>query len=82
MPLAKWEGSNLETPGQAEQLPYSDQQPELADFAAWLSQLERVEKYGTFTAHFMALNQLLQVVADYETRRALLAGLRAVDARF
>ena len=82
VPLAKWEGSNLETPAQAGQLPYSGQQPELTDFAAWLAQLERTEKYGTFAARFVALSQQLQTAVGYETRRALLDELRALETGF
>ena len=82
VPVAKWEGSNLEMPYLAEQLPYSSQQPELADFAAWLGQFERTEQFATFAARFMALRQQLQVAEGYETRRALLDELRTLETGF
>lgn len=79
VPLAKWEGSNLEMPYLAEQLPYASQQPELADFAAWLSQFERTEKFATFAARFISLRQQLKITTEYETRRALLDELRLLE---
>ena len=82
VPLAKWEGSNLEMPHLAEQLPYSSQQPELADFAAWLGQFERTEQFATFAARFVALRQQLQVAEGYETRGGLLDELRALETGF
>ena len=82
VPLAKWEGSNLELPYLAEQLPYASQQPELADFAAWLSQFERTEKFATFAARFISLRQQLKITTEYETRRALLDELRLLETDF
>ena len=82
VPLAKWEGSNLEMPYLAEQLPYASQQPELADFAAWLSQFERTEKFATFAARFISLQQQLKTATEYETRRALLDELRLLETDF
>ena len=80
--IAKWEGSNLEMPYLAEQLPYASQQPELADFAAWLGQFERTEQFATFAASFVALRQQLQVAEGYETRGGLLDELRALETGF
>ena len=82
VPVAKWEGSNLEMPDLAEQLPYASQQPELADFAAWLGQFERTEQFATFAARFVALRQQLQVAEGYETRGGLLDELRALKTGF
>ena len=82
VPVAKWEGSNLEMPYLAEQLPYASQQPELADFAAWLGQFERTEQFATFAARFMALRQQLLVAEGYETREGLLDELRALKTGF
>ena len=82
VPVAKWEGSNLEMPYLAEQLPYASQQPELADFAAWLGQFERTEQFATFAARFLALRQQLQVAEGYETRGGLLDELRALKTGF
>ena len=82
VPLAKWEGSNLEMPYLAEQLPYSSQQPELADFAAWLGQFERSESYRAFAQRFVQLRQQLQAADGYETRRALLDELRGLETGF
>ena len=82
VPVAKWEGSNLEMPYLAEQLPYASQQPELADFAAWLGQFERTEQFATFAARFVALRQQLQVAEGYETRGGLLDELRALKTGF
>ena len=82
VPLAKWEGSNLEMPYLAEQLPYASQQPELADFAAWLGQFERTEKFATFVARFISLRQQLKTTTEYEIRRALLDELRLLETDF
>ena len=82
VPLAKWEGSNLEMPYLAELLPYSSQQPELADFAAWLRQFECTEKFAAFAARFVRLGQQLKVADGYETRRALLDERRALETGF
>ena len=82
VPLAKWEGSNLEMPYLAEQLPYSSQQPELTDFAAWLGQFERTEKFASFAARFISLGQQLKTATEYETRRALLDELRLLETDF
>ena len=82
VPVAKWEGSNLEMPYLAEQLPYASQQPELADFAAWLGQFERTEQFATFATRFVALRQQLQVAEGYETRGGLLDELRALETGF
>lgn len=82
MPLAKWESSNLEMPYLAEQLPYSSQQPELADFAAWLGQFERTEKFAAFAARFISLRQQLKSAEGSEARRALLDELRWLETTF
>lgn len=82
VPLAKWEGSNLEMPYLAEQLPYSSQQPALADFAAWLGQFEHSEEYVAFTTRFVQLRQQLKVADGSETRRALVDELRELETRF
>lgn len=82
VPRGMWEGSNLEMPYLAEQLPYSSQQPELADFAAWLSRFERTENFVAFAARFVSLGQQLKVADGYETRRALLDERRALETGF
>ena len=82
VPVAKWEGSNLEMPGMAEQLPYSSQQPELVGFAQWLSQFVSTAKFCDFSARFLGLGQALQTATDYDTRRALLAARRALETSF
>lgn len=82
VPLVKWEGSNLEMPYLAEQLPYSSQQPELADFAAWLHQFERTETFAAFAARFVSIGQQLQGADGYETRQVLLDELRALETGF
>ena len=82
VPRGMWEGSNLEMPYLAELLPYASQQPELADFAAWLGQFEGTEKFAAFAARFVSLGQQLKVATEYETRRALLDELRLLEAAF
>ena len=66
----------------SELLPYSSQQPELADFAAWLRQFECTEKFAAFAARFVRLGQQLKVADGYETRRALLDERRALETGF
>ena len=82
VPQAKWESSNLEMPDLAELLPYSSQQPELADFAAWLGGFERSVKYQAFAQRFGQLRQQLLEAEGYETRGALLDELRALKTGF
>ena len=82
VPRGMWEGSNLEMPYLAEQLSYSEQQPELADFADWLGQFERTEKFEAFAARFIILRQQLKSATEYETRRALLDELRLLETAF
>lgn len=82
VPLAKWEGSNLEMPYLAEQLPYSSQQPELTGFAHWLGQFLSTERFRDFSARFLHLGQELRAATDYDTRRALLEARRALETNF
>ena len=82
VPRGMWEGSNLEMPYLAEQLPYASQQPELRDFAIWLGQFECTEKFAAFAARFIGIGQQLKVADGYETRRALLDERRALEADF
>ena len=82
LPLAKWEGSNLEVPAMAALLPYSAQQPELADFAAWLEGFERSEKFRVFAARFVRFSQELLVADDYATRVVVLDALRLLKQGF
>ena len=82
VPVAKWEGSNLEMPYQAALLPYSSQQPKLAGFAQWLSQFVSTAKFCDFSARFLGLGQALQTATDYNTRRALLTTRRALETSF
>ena len=81
-PLAKWEGSNLEMPYLAGQLPYSSQQPALAGFARWLQEFESTEKFRAFAANFLRLGQELQAATDPETRRALFEARRTLETSF
>ncbi len=82
VPLDKWEGSNLEIPYLAELLPYSSKQAELADFADWLREFERTEKFAAFAARFVGIAQKLKVASGLEARRALLDERRALEAGF
>ena len=82
VPLGIWEGSNLETPGMAEQLPYSSQQPELAAFSQWLDQFVSTEKFRDFSTQYISLGQALRVADDYETRRGLGDARRALETSF
>lgn len=82
VPRGMWERSNLEMPYLAEQLPYSSQQPELADFADWLGQLEGTAKFTAFAARFIGIGQQLKEATGSETRRALLDERRALEAGF
>ncbi|WP_035557927.1 hypothetical protein [Hymenobacter sp. IS2118] len=80
VPRGMWEGSNLEMPYLAELLPYSSQDPELADFADWLRHFESTAKFMAFAARFVSIGQQLKGADDYETRRALLDERRALEA--
>ena len=82
VPLDKWEGSNLEMPYLADILPYSSKQAELADFADWLREFERTEKFAAFAARFVGIAQELKVASGLEARRVLLDERRALEAGF
>lgn len=82
VPLAKWEGSNVETPAQARLLPYSSSQPALLDFADWLSGFLATARFSAFSAEYLRLSRELRAATEYPARRALVEALRALETGF
>ena len=72
VPVAKWEGSNLESPGFAiHHFSYSDKQDSLADFAAWLDKLTQTERFRRLSEEYIAIHRRLKNESDTETRHYL-----------
>ena len=70
--IDKSEGSNWEQPGLVNSFPYSSQQPELADFAAWLQEFIRSEKFIRLSTKYIDVQKRLRVEDDQETRGYLI----------
>ena len=69
VPIAKWEGSNLASPGFAiHHFSYSGKQDSLADFAAWLDRLTQTEKFRRLSEEYIAIHRRLKDESDTETR--------------
>jgi hypothetical protein len=74
-PIEKYENSNLEIPEFAEYLNYSKNQIELNDFAEWLADFEKLEKFKEIKSKFHEIGKKLKNENDTETRRYLLKQL-------
>ena len=72
-PMDKYEDSNLEAAGFTENFTYTAGQAGLEDFALWLGQLERSEKFRDRTYRFLAVRRQLKTEDDRMKRMALLA---------
>jgi hypothetical protein len=69
LPIKHW--SNWEEPGLAEELSYSNSQPELTDFSAWLLALTSSEKFIALKYQYLSILEGLTIETDFEKRRAL-----------
>ncbi len=68
----KWEGSNLENAGFAEEyFNYSHQQEALTDFADWLKNLISTGKFSTACRKFIQIRRQLEDERDVKIRRKL-----------
>jgi len=72
VPVPKWEGSNLESPGFAvHHFDYSSKQADLADFSAWLDRLTQSAEFRRLSEKYIAIQRRLKNESDTETRRYL-----------
>ena len=72
VPVPKWEGSNLESPGFAtHHFSYSSKQDDLADFAAWLEKFPQTERFRRLSEKYIDIHRRLKDESDTETRRYL-----------
>ena len=72
VPVPKWEGSNLETPGFAiHHFDYSSKQENLCDFAAWLDKLTQAERFRRLSEKYIDIHRRLKNESDTETRHYL-----------
>jgi hypothetical protein len=66
-PIEKWEGSNLESAGYAiSYFNYSHQQENLRDFALWLEEFTRTEKFLSASKKYIEILVLLNSERDVE----------------
>ena len=72
VPVPKWEGSQLESPGFAlHHFSYSSKQDGLADFAAWLDRLIHTETFRRLSEKYIDIHRRLKDESDTETRHYL-----------
>lgn len=71
-PIDKYESSNLETIEFVEFLTYSKNQSELSDFAEWLADFEKSEKFKKIKIKYLEISKKLKTEKDIETRSYLL----------
>jgi hypothetical protein len=71
-PVAKWEGSNLETAGFTDFFDYSAKQPEFADFSEWLNNLISTEDFKSRCGKYIDIHKRLMNETDSETRHYLI----------
>lgn len=57
--------------GYADFLPYSKNQPELSDFAEWLSAFEKSEHFESIKSKYLEISKRLKTEDDWETRSYL-----------
>ena len=69
--IEKWEGSNWESPEQAEFLQYSFSVENLQDFSDWLEELEKSKRFRIATNGFIEIQKALKDEDNREKRRKL-----------
>jgi len=82
LPIKKYEGSNIDSPEFTQYLPYRSEQPELGEFAKWLSSLSNQEKFKDFSSKFIAINKRLHTEDDDETRGYLFKQLEQMKENY
>ena len=81
-PMNKQEHSNWEDASLAEYFDYSNGQPELADFAAWLKQFTATNKFINFSNKFIDIHKRLKTEDDMETRGYLIKQSSQLENEF
>lgn len=72
-PIDKWEGSNLEVPDFAiNYFKYSHDEVNLLDFAAWLDNLTRSEKFVRLMNNYIDIHKRLKGESDHKKRKNLI----------
>ena len=69
--IDKWEGSNWESPEQAEFLQYSCNDKNLQDFSEWLAELVKSDRFRRTTNGFIEIQKALKYEDNREKRRQL-----------
>ena len=76
VPIDKWEGSNLGSPGYLQYLEYNRDDPALSDFSAWVETLTNTEVFKKISDEYTVLHKRLKFEKDEELRGYLLARIR------
>lgn len=79
IPIAKWEGSNLEKPEFTVSFSYTSGQAELTDFSDWLESWLSTPDFITRSTKFIELQKRLLNEKDPETRRYLVSAAAQLE---
>jgi len=82
VPLEKFENSNIDIPEFVDNLSYSCEQTSLADFADWLDNFTRSEKFGAASQKFIEIYRRLKIEKDLLTRHYLTRQAQQLEERF
>jgi hypothetical protein len=82
VPALKYESCNVNKPEFTENLNYSSTQPELSDFARWLSAVINAERFTEASAKFVNVQKRLYSEDDHETRGYLLQLSRQIRENY
>jgi hypothetical protein len=82
VPLDKYENSNIDIAAFADNLTYSYDQPNLADFADWLDNFTKTEKFVATSQKFIDIYKRLKTESDTETRHYLIRQARQLEEQF
>lgn len=69
--IDKWEGSNWETPSLTEDLQYTKDEAEYADFADWVETIITSDKFHKLKTEFLDIEKRLKTEPVGETRKML-----------
>lgn len=82
VPLDKYENSNIAIPEFADNLTYSYDQPNLANFADWLDNFTKTEKFVATSQKFIDIYRRLKTENDSEIRDYLIKQARQLEEQF
>ena len=82
IPVKKYESSNADSHEFTRYLTYTSEQPELLQFAEWLSGLINGERFKDFRTKFIAINKRLLTEEDQETRGYLFKQLEQMREKY